>query len=419
MNRIYILFIFYLALLHFNNLSSQLSITATETDFTLSFDNTVLGINEGQFEGSGFTYTPTNGQLDSDGIIATGFADGSLNFGDTATSGDFALGIHNGGTIQGGIYAFEVNTGDRALGVQPIGSDFTPGSFLIRVVNNTGSIIESVNFSYDIYVLNNEDRSNSFNSAWSVDNINYNQLAALDYTSLETSDPSPNWIQNNRSTSFNVTLNNGDTLYFKWTGDDVGGSGSRDEFALDNIIVNMSTMVLPVTWLTFKATERNQKSILQWTTTSEINNSHFVIVHSIDGRSWADVGRVKAVTRQSAINHYEFIHKNPDRGMNYYRLRQVDIDGGTDHSIVQRVNIHGKQQREVTLYPNPAAERLYLNDLQWKDDTEVFIYSISGDKVHTVRKPSAEIPIHFLPSGVYFLMVTSGEESQQYRFIKG
>jgi len=71
-------------------LFGQLSISSLGTSYTIDFDNTVSGINSGQFTGTGFQSSPSSGQIDSDGIIVTGFNDGSLSFGETGTSGDFA-----------------------------------------------------------------------------------------------------------------------------------------------------------------------------------------------------------------------------------------------------------------------------------------------------------------------------------------
>ena len=118
---------------------AQLSISSLGTSYTIDFDNTVSGVNSGEFDGSGFASSPSDGQLDCDGIIATGLSDGDGAFGTDKTSGDFARGTdsaspHNGvGT--GGIYAFEVSSGNYAIGVQPGGSDFTPGSFILKITS--------------------------------------------------------------------------------------------------------------------------------------------------------------------------------------------------------------------------------------------------------------------------------------------
>ncbi|MCH7762798.1 MAG: T9SS type A sorting domain-containing protein [Candidatus Marinimicrobia bacterium] len=216
---------------------AQLSIAALKTNYTIDFDNTVAGVNSGSFDGSGFASSPSNGQIDCDGLIATGLSDGDGAFGGDSTSGDFARGSRSGGVGTGGIYAFEVSIGNYALGVQPIGSDFTPGSFILKLTNNTGSTIYAINVSYNVYVYNDKGRANAFNFYHSSDNSTYTNVSELDLTSTATADGSPSWSSTSKSTTISISISDGASYYLKWTGDDNSGSGNRDEFALDDIVI--------------------------------------------------------------------------------------------------------------------------------------------------------------------------------------
>ncbi|NOZ07579.1 MAG: T9SS type A sorting domain-containing protein [FCB group bacterium] len=219
----------------------QLSITAVDpVTYTIDFDSVIGGVVNGPFNGSGFQPVPSAGQIDTDGIIATGLSDGSLAWGGTDTAGDFARGTSTGHVGTGGLYAFEVNTGDFALGVQPIGSDFSPGDFILKVTNNTGNTATHFTLSYDVYVYNDQERSNSFNFSYSADDLTYTQVPALDCTSAAPSDALPAWVPNARQVWIsNFQVLNGGSFYLKWTGADVDGTGYRDEFALDNITISI------------------------------------------------------------------------------------------------------------------------------------------------------------------------------------
>ena len=103
------------------------------------------------FTGSGFASSPAAGQLDSDLWRAIGLSDGTGTFGGTHTTGDFARGLGpvtapTGGVTTGGVYAFDVGNGggDTGLGIQADDTDFTPGSFELRLVNTTGSTISKL-----------------------------------------------------------------------------------------------------------------------------------------------------------------------------------------------------------------------------------------------------------------------------------
>ncbi|WP_198648518.1 ExeM/NucH family extracellular endonuclease, partial [Cyanothece sp. BG0011] len=196
------------------------------------------------FTAAGFAPDGTLGLLNSNAWMITGLSDGSLNFGDTATSGDLARGTSSGGVTTGGVYSFEVANGNNILGVQPAGSDFTPGEIVLRL-QNTGEItLTEVTVNYDIFFFNDQSRANALNFSYSLDNVTYTPVAALDFTTPETAETSPIWESVNRSTIIDeLSLNPDDFFYLKWTGDDVSGSGSRDEYGIDNI--NVSGLTLP------------------------------------------------------------------------------------------------------------------------------------------------------------------------------
>jgi hypothetical protein len=221
-------------------LFGQLSISSLGTSYTIDFDNTVSGINSGQFTGTGFQSSPSSGQIDSDGIIATGFSS-SLSFGGTGTSGDFARGADDGAVTTGGLYAFLVSSSNYGLGVQPGGSDFTPGTIVMKISNGTGSTITSLFVSYKVYVYNDKNRANSFNFSHSADNSSYESISNLDLTSTATAAGTPSWSASTKTVVVPVSISNSSVYYLKWTGDDVSGSGSRDEFALDDVVIYASS----------------------------------------------------------------------------------------------------------------------------------------------------------------------------------
>jgi uncharacterized repeat protein (TIGR01451 family) len=194
------------------------------------------------FAGTGFAPSPVPGQLDSNLWRVLGMSDGDGTFGGTHTTGDFARGTSTGGVTTGGVYAFDVDgAGNMILGVQPGGSDFTPGSFDLRLQNNTGDVIEALAISYQIWVYNDQNRANSLNFAYSLDDVTYTAVPELDYTTPEGADSPPSWFSVDRETILvGFSLNPGDFIYLRWESDDVSGSGSRDEFGIDDIEVTIT-----------------------------------------------------------------------------------------------------------------------------------------------------------------------------------
>lgn len=221
----------------------QLSITTTGANFTINFDDTISGVNNGSIDGTGFATTPIVGNLDGDAWEVTGFSNENQAYGANSAFGDMARGTSTGGVGTGGLYAFDISnagTVNRALGVQPIGADFTPGTITLKITNNSGTTVTSVAVNYKVYIYNDQNRGNNFNFSHSSDDATYTTVSNLNLVSVATADSLPKWIQNNRGTTISgLTLVDGATFYLRWTGNDIDGSNSRDEFSLDDITVKM------------------------------------------------------------------------------------------------------------------------------------------------------------------------------------
>jgi hypothetical protein len=234
-------FFIFLCSLFFNYTNGQLNLTSTGVDFSIGFDQTVLDVNEAEFAGTGFHPLPFDGLLDSDAWSIEGLSEGDLDFGEIGINADLIRGFSNGGVTQGGIYSFEVDFDNRALGYQPSSLDFSPGSITLKVKNNSGFTLERLNFSYLLWVYNDQNRSSSIELSYSKDNNTYFIVSGSSYVSDASQDLPPNW----QSIGFEFTIENldvlpGGFLYIKWRTDDESGSGSRDEFAIDDITLRIS-----------------------------------------------------------------------------------------------------------------------------------------------------------------------------------
>lgn len=218
--------------------SAQWQINQLSQNFFIDFDSTLVGVNFGRFAGVGFSPTFLSGGLDSDAWLVHGLSSGNLSFGDSVVGGDYGRGVSGGGVSTGGLYAFDVDSSanmDIALGVQPGGTDFTPGYHLLRLINSTGDTAGSFVVSYDIYEFNDQDRSSILEFQWSKDGINFIHEPDLDFISAETAAVNPAWKFTPQNQQINTPIFPGDTLFLKWYSDDFSGSGSRDEIALDDI----------------------------------------------------------------------------------------------------------------------------------------------------------------------------------------
>lgn len=210
----------------------------------IDFSSTITGVSNGAYTAAGFQATPTAGRLDSDAWAVTGWSNGNLAFGGTQTTAttDYTRGATAVAITTGGFYAYTGaphTTENPCFMIQPGGSDFAPGTLTLRIRNNGAGFMNQVDVSYNLFIRNDHARSNSFNFSYSSDNSTYTAVSALDYTSPAASDVL-GWVQvgasPSRSTSITgLSIAPGDYFYIRWNSEDVGGSGSRDEFGLDDI----------------------------------------------------------------------------------------------------------------------------------------------------------------------------------------
>lgn len=205
--------LFVLALmLFYSSTSAQLSFTGP--DLTEDFNS--------------FTATGVNGGLDPSAWMFEGFS----------STADLMRGIlATPGKSTGGVYALGT-PGDYALYLQPSGPDFTPGMVILNITNNSGIPMTGINVSYDILIYNDQDESNSFNLLYSIDD-GMNFIEVDTYSSPEAEDMAPILVEVDKSVPLTgVTIEVGNSVQIAWYGDDVSGSGRRDEFGLDNIVIS-------------------------------------------------------------------------------------------------------------------------------------------------------------------------------------
>jgi hypothetical protein len=126
--------------------------------------------------------------------------------------------------------------------------------------------------------------------------------------------------------------------------------------------VNPLGSALPVTLGDFIGRKVNKTNVLSWNTITENNCKAFEVQRSSNGTDFTALGMVNSQAVNGISNlelTYSFVDENPMEGHNYYRLRQIDLDGKTTYSkqIDLDVNSNGNV---VNVYPNPAKDNLNI-----------------------------------------------------------
>ncbi len=181
-----------------------------------------------------------------------------------------------------------------------------------------------------------------------------------------------------------------------------GGSGGV-------ILVPNST--LPISWKSFTGETDNKVNYLKWITATEENTELFEVQRSADGINFETIGLVAAAGSSSSDKLYNFDDNNPIIGVNYYRLRLVELDGTTEYSNVIALEVKGDKKPYI-FYPNPVTEVLtYQFTTEQEGDVIVEVMDALGRVIKSENKNSVAgsnqlfIDMSNLVSGTYSIRV--------------
>jgi len=171
---------------------------------------------------------------------------------------------------------------------------------------------------------------------------------------------------------------------------------------------------IPVNFIYFTAQKKENNSVsVTWKTAQEMNSAYFNIERSIDALHYNFIGKVRASGNSSLPAEYIFIDKEPLRGTNYYRLKQVDIDGHFIYTPSRFVQF-GEASAVLKFYPNPASSflNIELTEAMKNEDKVINISNILGVVVDQLKIKSNNAPVIRIDlgnymKGVYFIQVVT------------
>ncbi|MCX6271120.1 MAG: carboxypeptidase regulatory-like domain-containing protein [Bacteroidetes bacterium] len=242
MKKLFILFTVLTIAMFNTNVHAQLQMTATGTTYTIDFDATVTGVNDGPYESvSGqpmWATPPAAGQMDANGWAYLNDGADTVTMNPAVFTGscnaNFAT-LLNGGVSSTGWGAWNIS-GNHAFAVCPSGAAATGGYITLKVNNNTGSQLQNLEISYYVAAFNDQARSNKVIFFYSTDNVTYTKVPAVTFISGLASTSS--WEFDTKTVSLSgLSIPDFQSFYLRWVFSDYQGAGSRDEFMLDNITV--------------------------------------------------------------------------------------------------------------------------------------------------------------------------------------
>ncbi|MDO6431781.1 T9SS type A sorting domain-containing protein [Flavitalea sp. BT771] len=166
---------------------------------------------------------------------------------------------------------------------------------------------------------------------------------------------------------------------------------------------------------------------LLWTMENLTNCKWFVIERSANASGFDSIGVVIG-TNNTHSTDYTFTDEHLLSGNNYYRLRQVDMDGTSRYSRIVCLSNTTKAtaNQNLQVYPNPAISVVnYTLNSTTATSAMVQVYNMSGVLVLTQQQQltsgvnQQSVAISHLRNGNYFLKVISHNGAQyEQTFVK-
>ena len=187
------------------------------------------------------------------------------------------------------------------------------------------------------------------------------------------------------------------------------------------IVIDWGALPIELSLFTSIVTESNVT--LNWTTTTEVNNSGFEIERSVIGNDWMTISSVKGQGTTTSPQQYSYTDRGLSTGIYNYRLKQIDFNGNFEYFSLQNEVVIGtpttfKLQQN---YPNPFNPETKISyTIPVKGLVTLKVFDIMGKEVATLvneQQTAGYYTVNFnasvLSSGVYFYRIQSENLMQE------
>ncbi|MFD1628768.1 T9SS type A sorting domain-containing protein [Pseudopedobacter beijingensis] len=180
---------------------------------------------------------------------------------------------------------------------------------------------------------------------------------------------------------------------------------------------------MPVSLTTFTGKKQSDGIVLNWSTASEKDNSHFDILRSVDGKTFDKIDRIKGSGTSEKINRYTYTDTQPLKGTTYYQLRQVDFNGDSELSNIISVD-NGLLTSDLQAFVTADGQVVVIYQADRVSPAQLSLYDISGRRIinHLVQLQKGNnqirIPVNLVNRGGYIIKIKAGETEFVTKFLK-
>ncbi|MCH8330589.1 MAG: T9SS type A sorting domain-containing protein, partial [Bacteroidetes bacterium] len=193
------------------------------------------------------------------------------------------------------------------------------------------------------------------------------------------------------------------------------------------VVTQVCALILPIELVSFGGYNDQNVIVLDWTTLNEMNNDHFVIQRSSDALTFEDLAIIDGAGTINVQMNYGYVDNSPNSGVNYYRLKQVDLSGVAKVSEMISITANIKEANiKIVIYPNPTSEYIFLDfqNIERSEDRLIQVFNTHGKEVLQTLIPghqmlhTLKINLDHLANGVYFIHVRGNGQHSINKVIK-
>jgi hypothetical protein len=171
---------------------------------------------------------------------------------------------------------------------------------------------------------------------------------------------------------------------------------------------------LPVSYVYFRAVNDHNRAVVEWATATEINNHEFTLERSEDGITFIPAAVIGGRSNSTTLSHYSFTDRNAGEGVNYYRLRQTDMDGTETLSAVITVYIHLRDTRIVS-FSSDGLSMQVSGTLKASNSSFKIYNAFTGQMINSFSADTGgpDITLNFgkkMEKGIYILTACKGSD---------
>ena len=201
-------------------------------------------------------------------------------------------------------------------------------------------------------------------------------------------------------------------------------TGYYDMGEVEDYRVLVNTIILAIPSLSFDAAVKNESQVnLTWSINEETDFMGYTAERSANGFDWESVAFIPSGTE--GIQHYAVWDNDPYSGTSFYRLRLNKKTGPVEYSTIKSVRIND-QEPSITLFPNPAVDKIKMKIRGNFDNQEahIYIFNTKGSEqsyqklVLSAGHNIVELPVN--PSwgaGIYFVKLIIGKAVMSKQFV--